>query len=386
MSTNGPRALYAAFDRFPSSKGAAVHIDRFARALFDAAGGGLLYVVGGDDLPLHQIEGDVEIIRFAEEMENFLERTVAFGERLAQLLDERAESLQLAHIRDPWSGLPIVARPHSYRTVYEVNALPSIELQHAYPVAPATVAKIEALESFVLERSDEIVVPARLIRELLVRRGVPAEKIAVIPNGADIRDRAERPPLDAPYIIYFGALQTWQGVETLLRAFAHVRDLEPLHLVICSSQHPRYAKAYLKLAEKLELPRLVWQYELGTSDLQPWLQHAIASVAPLADCARNVVQGCSPLKILESMAAGVPVIASDLPPVRELMSDRVEGLLVAPDRPPALARAIRILFEYPELRRALGERGRERVASGFTWEHATRRLTDLYANALSEVH
>ena len=57
------RALYAAFDRFPSRKGSAVHIDRFARALFEHAGGGLLYVLGGEGLPAYQREGEVEIVR-----------------------------------------------------------------------------------------------------------------------------------------------------------------------------------------------------------------------------------------------------------------------------------------------------------------------------------
>jgi glycosyltransferase involved in cell wall biosynthesis len=78
------------------------------------------------------------------------------------------------------------------------------------------------------------------------------------------------------------------------------------------------------------------------------------------------------------MAAGVAVIASDLPAVRELLTDRVEGLLVPPDRPAELARAMRIAFEYPELRRVLGARGRERIASSLTWTHATRRLRELY--------
>src|SRR5688500_15502336 len=82
------RALYAAFDRFPSRKGAGVHIGHFARALFDWAGGGMLYALGGDDLPGWQVEGDVEIVRFSAKIDNFLERTIAFGERLAALLDE----------------------------------------------------------------------------------------------------------------------------------------------------------------------------------------------------------------------------------------------------------------------------------------------------------
>jgi glycosyltransferase involved in cell wall biosynthesis len=125
--------------------------------------------------------------------------------------------------------------------------------------------------------------------------------------------------------------------------------------------------------------RIVWQWSLSADQLAPWLRHAMVSVAPLTECARNVVQGCSPLKVLEAMAAGVPVVASDLPAVRELMTDGVEGMLVQPDRPAALARQIRILFEYPELRRTLGSAGRRRIEQSLTWEHAAERLLAVYA-------
>jgi glycosyltransferase involved in cell wall biosynthesis len=368
------RALYAAFDRFPSRKGSGVHIARFAGALFGWAGGGTLYALGGDDLPAHQVEGDAEIVRFSQQIDNFLERTVAFGQRLSKLLDEMPH-LEIAHFRDPWSGLPIVER--DVATVFEVNALPSIELPFAYPsVAPRTIEKIARLEQSVIERADAIVVPANTIRDLLLQRG--AKNITVIPNGADLP--APAPRIDErDYFIYFGALQEWQGIETLFRAFARLRDL-PVRLVICSSHKTRYAKAYLRLAEKLEIAgRMTWNVALSADELQPWLQHAVASVAPLSDCARNVVQGCSPLKVLESMAAGVAVIASDLPAVRELVTDRVEGLLVPPDRPAALARAMRIAYEYPDLRRELGRNGRARVAQSLTWEQATRRLVEVYS-------
>lgn len=353
-----------------------MHIAQFARALFDWAGGGLLYVLGGDDLPARQVEGDVEIVRFSTPVDNFLERTVAYGRRLDALLESRP-ALELAHVRDPWSGLPLVGR--DLALVYEVNALPSIELPFAYPrVAPRTIEKIERLERIVLDRADAIVVPAQTIRDLLIRRGVTKE-ITVIPNGAELPEPAERIEAD-DYFLYFGALQEWQGIETLFRAFARLRDL-PVKLVVCYSHHTRYAKAYVRLAEKLEIAsRVVWHSALTAEQLQPWLQHAVASVAPLSDCARNVVQGCSPLKVLESMAAGVAVVASDLPAVRELVTDRVEALLVPPDRPPALARAMRILYEYPDLRRALGARGRERIARSLTWSHAARRLQELYSS------
>src|SRR5580765_5699640 len=106
MFERAHRALYAAFDRFPSRKGAAVHIDRFARALFAHAGGGLLYVLGGEGLPAYQREGAIEIVRFTRAIPNFLQRALAFGERLAGLLDRDGGRIGLAHFRDPWGGLP----------------------------------------------------------------------------------------------------------------------------------------------------------------------------------------------------------------------------------------------------------------------------------------
>lgn len=58
-------ALYAAFDRFPSPKGAAVHIGRMASTLFEIMGGGLLYVLRDETLPPYQREDRVEIVRYS---------------------------------------------------------------------------------------------------------------------------------------------------------------------------------------------------------------------------------------------------------------------------------------------------------------------------------
>jgi glycosyltransferase involved in cell wall biosynthesis len=364
-----------------------VHIARFARTLFDYAGGGLLYALGGDDLPAHQVEGDLEIVRFSARFDNYLERAEAFAARLGTLLDSEGHELELAHFRDPWSGLAILSRPRPFGrmcgTLFEVNGLPSIELPTAFPsAAPSTLEKIARVEQFVLEQVDLIVTPAATTRDHLVSRGIAAEKIEVIPNGADLPPvtLVDERPLAEPYILYCGSLHPWQGVETLIRAFALLRDLEPLRLVILCSKESRQTKAYVRLAEKLEIaPRVVWQFGLSADQLAPWLRHAMLSAAPLTECSRNVVQGCSPLKVLEAMAAGVPVVVSDLPAVRELMTDGVEGMLIQPDRPAALARQIRILFAYPELRRTLGAAGRRRIEQSLTWEHAAERLLAVYA-------
>jgi glycosyltransferase involved in cell wall biosynthesis len=372
------RALYAAFDRFPSRKGSAVHIDRFARTLFEQAGGGLLYVLGGDDLPAYQREGGVEIVRYMREAEHVLERAAGYGERLATLL-ERLPDLQLAHFRDPWGGAPIVEHPgRRYTAVYEVNGLPSIELPFLYPaIPPAILERVHVLEQRCLERADVVITPSDVTAARIAERGITAQ---VIRNGADV-PQAPAPPPDGPdrYLLYFGALQPWQGVDTALRAFARLQDLEDLQLVIAASVHRRRAKPYRKLAEKLGVQdRVHWHFALPEAELARWREHALLSLAPLKDCSRNVVQGCAPLKILESMASGTPVVASDLPAVRELLADGEHGRLVAPDRPGELARAIRVLLDFPERRARMGQQARAHVAHHLSWERSVGQLRDVY--------
>jgi len=374
-------ALYASFDRFPSRKGSAVHIDRFARALFAHAGGGLLYVLGGDGLPPYQREDEVEIVRFSRPTDNYLERALAFSARLEALLDQDGGSLRLAHFRDPWSGMAVVQR--ELATVYEVNGLPSVELPYLHPGIPrGTLERIAEVEQRCLDAADAVVAPSPVIAAALERRGVATDRIHVISNGADLAPPTPRPAgAPARYLLYFGALQPWQGLDTALRALARLTDLEDLELVVCASVHRRKAKPYRKLAARLGVEhRVRWHFALPEDQLAPWREHAVASLAPLRDCSRNVAQGCAPLKVLESMASGVPVLASDLPVVRDLVDDGEQGLLVAPDRPGELARAVRTLLDFPDRATAMGKAGRARVAERFSWEASVAALADLYAS------
>ncbi|MEO8379222.1 MAG: glycosyltransferase family 4 protein [Acidobacteriota bacterium] len=380
------RALYAAFDRFPSRKGAAIHIDRFARTLFDHMGGGVLAVLGGPGLPAHQVEPSCEIVRFPLAIENFLERAVAYGHWLGAHVDRLAGSLELCHFRDPWSGAAIALNERRrYAVVYEVNALPSVELPSLFPsVGPRTLEKIRAQELACCAAADRIVTPSRTTAAFLASLGVSAAKIDVIPNGADLPGDVPRPE-GAPdrYILYFGAAQRWQGLDTLLRAFARLADFPALRLVLCASNDSRAWRAYARLAEKLGVAeRIVWRHALEEPELAQWRRHATLSVAPLTDTPRNVLQGCAPLKILESMAAGLAVVASDLPPVRELIRDRDSGWLVHPERPAELARAMRILLEHPATARQLGENARHTIEEHFTWERSTAALRAVYDHLL----
>jgi len=388
MLERAHRALYASFDRFPSRKGAAIHIDRFARTMFDSFGGGILCVLGGPDLPAHQIDGTVEIVRFARDVPNFLERALLFGEWLERIVSRHEQALQVCHFRDPWCGGAIALRSHRrYACVYEVNALPSVELPSLFTaLRSSTLEKMRRVEMDCCAAADAIVTPSQTTAEFLTRLGVSAAKITVIPNGSDLDAPARRPD-GAPetYILYFGAAQSWQGIDTLLRAFARLADFPSLRLVFCASRDSRAWRLVERLAVKLGVgERIVWRHALDEPELAQWRQHALISVAPLSDSPRNVVQGCAPLKILESMASGTAVVASDVPPVRELIRDRENGWLVHPDRPAELARALRVLLEHPDLARRLGTNARRTVAERFTWERSTTALREAYSQVMKK--
>ncbi len=156
-----------------------------------------------------------------------------------------------------------------------------------------------------------------------------------------------------------------------------------MHLVICSATPPKRARPWQRLAARLGVSdRVDWHFKVPHREVAAWLAHAELSVAPLADCARNVDQGCCPLKLLESMAAGTPVIASDLAVTRELVTDGEHGRLVPPDRPAELARAIRVALEHPARSAAQGAAAQAHVRASLTWEHSRAALRDVYRSVL----
>ena len=106
-------------------------------------------------------------------------------------------------------------------------------------------------------------------------------------------------------------------------------------------------------------------------------------VAPLLANDRNTVQGCCPLKVLEAMASGVPLIASDLPVVRALARDGEHALLVRPGSGKAIKDAMLRLGAEPGLRTQLADAARRRIESMFTWRRSGAALVELYREMLT---
>jgi glycosyltransferase involved in cell wall biosynthesis len=377
------RLAYISFDQVPAPKGASTHIEAFARGLAAEFGALDLVTVSPSGLPMDPIERWPGVVHweFPALGASLIDRVLCFGGFLTRWL--RTREFQVIHFRSIFEGLPILRHRNGAALVFEVNGLPAIELKYRYPGSEddrELMRKIEAQERACIRAADVIVTPSAVTRDFLVNsRGAAGERITVIPNGADtelFRPRAGLVDPVAWRLLYFGTLSPWQGVDLAIRAVAQV-DSASLRVVGSGSR--ARTGALTRLAAKLGVAdRVALCPPVSPEELAEELADCNAVLAPLLWNDRNVVQGCCPLKILEGMAAGRPVIASDLEVVRELGRHEEHLLLTRPGSVDAIAQAILRLRGDPALAAMLSSNARRLVEERYTWEYAVASLTAVY--------
>ncbi len=378
--------LYTAFDVVPSPKGASTHISHFTEGLVAAGHRVQLLTAGRPGLPVEGTYRGAQIRRVLSIDTNFLRRATAFSQAVARHL-ENYPPYDVIHFRSIWGGLPAVAaQSHlGHRTLFEVNGLPSVELKYHYPALERSpvLDRLQQQETAVLCRVDQVVCPSRVTAEYVRSLGVAPERIAVIPNGVDTTlftpQPAPRSPADQPTLLYLGTLAEWQGIELLLSALPLVLEKQPVRLHIVGRGRKDRHKSLQRRIRKLGLAESVTLHGAQPHDTIPQIvNQATVCVAPLGFNDRNVTQGCSPIKLFEYLACRRPIVAANLPVVRELVRDGVEALLFEPDNAADLARCLLRLLDNPVLAEQLAANGHARVQREFTWDIARQGLLEVY--------
>lgn len=386
---SGPaRFVYASFDVVPAPKGAAVHIAAFARALGRAFGQLDLVTVappGPAPAPTERWPGVLHHALPAPGA-HLIGRVLAFRESFGRWWGERRAPV--AHVRSIYEGFPLarLKGDRVARLVFEVNGLPSIELKYHHPAVAEDaelLAKLRAQEDACLAAADLIVTPSAVTVGYLASRGVSPARLRVIPNGVALEQfpyARPEPRGDRPLrLLYAGTFTGWQGVGVAVEALALLRREVPATLTLVGPARARQARELLERAERLGVaPHVTLREPVSQSELAA-LHHAHDVVlAPLVANDRNCLQGACPLKILEAMAAGTPVVASDLPIVREVAQPEVHALLVRPNSAKSLKDALLRLAAEPSLGARLSEAARAHVAAHFGWERAEEALVAAY--------
>ena len=280
-----------------------------------------------------------------------------------------------------WSSASLeaipVAREHGARVVIERG---STHIEHQTAVLTEIFDRagkaFSGTSARIIEREIEEYalwpMPSRcrlpMQRKRSLRRGVSREKLLVNPYGVDLGRFA--PPATRentkPRILFVGQVGRRKGVPELLRAF------EPL-------------------AGAAEL-RLVGPVEPGmTVDGGPDVQavgavpmDALVHEYQSADvfCLPSWEEGF-PLVLLQAMASGLPVVATDATGAGDIVTDGVEGVIVKPGDRDALTAALSGLIEDPDRRQSMGGDARSRVAAGFGWADYGDRAVRLYGDLIA---
>ncbi|MEU7988181.1 glycosyltransferase family 4 protein [Streptosporangium canum] len=242
-------------------------------------------------------------------------------------------------------------------------------------------------EAFIMRSADAVVTLAETMATEIVERGVPRERIFLAPNAVD--DSLLTAEYDGaafrsaygiePGEIVMGSVSSivaYEGFATMISAAALLRDRgAPIRLLLVGDGAERPA-----LLEQVE--------ELGLGDVAilpgrvgPDEALQAQSAIDIFVCPREDLRVCrlvTPLKPVEAMALGKPVVLSDLPALSELVGSDGAGLLVPAGDPEALAEALAALRDDPARRAAMGEAGRAEVAAKRTWSRVAETYRDIY--------
>jgi len=229
-------------------------------------------------------------------------------------------------------------------------------------------------------KAERIIVMAGFLKERLVAEGVPAKKIRVVHNGVELdayrpyyhmrktKDEVSRGKLR---IGYAGRLSKEKGVDVLLQALAELRhfknDLKIEVMVMGEG------------TERPQLSKLKRDLDLGDTVRFTGFERNIGKVLSSLDIfVLPSRMETFPMVLLEAGAVGVPIIATNVGGIPEMITDGKEGLLVPPESPRAMAEAIMRLMESPELRFTLGEAFHARIARDFTLDSMCQKTLAVY--------
>jgi phosphatidylinositol alpha-mannosyltransferase len=212
-----------------------------------------------------------------------------------------------------------------------------------------------------------------------VRRYLPEVPFDIVPNGIDVERFSPRvapfPEFDDDVftILFVGRMDPRKGAKYLFAALPCLeRKLERYRVVVVGAGWMRrYYDAHIPPALR---SRVKFVGAVPPEDLPRYYRSADAYVSPATG---NESFG---IVLLEAMASGTPVVASDIVGYRALVSPGVDGLLAPPRGPQGIADALVALARDPALRRRMGTAGRKK-AEGFAWPHVVRQLLPIYEAA-----
>ncbi len=231
-------------------------------------------------------------------------------------------------------------------------------------------------ESWLWPLSDRIICNAHVLRDVMVRNfSVPQDRIAVVPNGVDTDyfQPGPAPGSMGPLVLYIGRLVEEKDPLNLLEGFRLASERLP------EARFEIVGNGPLRPALEAQIKRYSLQSRVrllpGSADVRRHMERA--SLFVLAS-----TQEASPNVIIEAMAMGLPIVATRVGGIPELVEDGRTGILVEPRDPSALSDAVTSMVSDEGLRRRMGSLGRQRAVTSHSMEKMVRDTEQVLLSAV----
>jgi glycogen synthase len=278
-------------------------------------------------------------------------------------------------------------RLYGVKTVATVHTLEPQRPWKAEQLGPGGYELSTWLERTGLRDCDHVIAVSEAIKKDLINiYGINDSRIAVIPNGIDVEKYTpthkpaviEKYGIKRPYVLFVGRLSRQKGIFDLLRAARYLRKDAQIVLLTGKADTSELVNELNNAIKSLRHAgkNILWVNRVVPEDeLISLYSYARVFVCPSVYEPFGIIN-------LEAMACGVPVVASRVGGIPEVVMDEVTGTLVPPGEPKQLADAVNVLLDDEELARAMGKAGRERVERAFSWEAIAEKTLEVYESIL----
>ncbi len=259
------------------------------------------------------------------------------------------------------------ARIRGIPFVVEVNG-PFADLFIAWPGMRVLAPVFRAMMAYQLRHASKVITVTPGLAEY-INNQVGRSDAVVIPNGANVDIFHPKALTDiklpSKYAVFFGTMAPWQGIDTLLAAITSAHWPEGVSCVFVGDGQRRTAveKAAREMPHKV-----VYLGKLPADQLAGVVTGAVVGMVACEDVQGRAATGLFPLKLFETLACNVPVIATDFPGMADLVRNHNCGWIIEQKNPQKIAETVRIAVDDPQQGKAMGLRGGKVVREEHSWD------------------
>ena len=315
----------------------------------------------------------------------------------AYIVKRRGASL--IHAASGVRGYELALQAFALRDMFDIPVIYEVRSFHEHTWAPAKEGILDLertqlrilKENRCMEMADHIVTISETMRDILIQRGVPAEKIDVVPNAIDesryqdsvIAPISHEALVGAELVVgYVSNMSLREGHRYLLKAVAQLRStgFDVRCLLVGSGPERQSLESF---AQQLGISKFTaFVGEVDHSMINSYYLAIDVFVVPrVPDYAADWV---TPLKPYEAMSLGRPLVVTDLPALREVTGNGERGRIAQPADSESLCKEILALANDQAARTAMAKAGKKWVFENRTWAANAKRYRDIYGHVLRE--